>query len=251
MKMKILSAIAAISIILSGCSQDLLSEAGKKLAYPVTASPTVKSFNVERGIVIQWDRDDACDEYLLYKDDLANGGFSKLIYQGTGLSYVDYDITTLGTLSNYYKLSKKTGKKQFDKSAYSFGVADSFVNDPYEYNDDRDHAANLVKNTVANIYYYKDAYGNEVEDIDWYKITLDPGFYAQLEFHNFNNIGSQQIRYAQEGCNFSPVTDGDNFTIYNYSSGIKTFYFQVYTNKTVFGNKMGDYTITIVVTQKI
>jgi hypothetical protein len=244
--------ILSAFILCFSCTQDLLDDAGKKLIYPVNVSPTVISFNDERSLTIQWPKDDACDEYLLYKDELATGSFSNLIYRGTDLKFVDNDIKLIGSnyIYSYYKLAKKMGKKQFDKSSYSYGVAGNFKKDDFEDNNERNSAAELKENTVANIYYYKDLYGNETEDIDWYYITLDPQFYALIQFTDFNNIGPQQIRYAQEGKDYSPVTVNDYFTIYNYSTMKRTFYFQVFVSKSDFGNKMGDYKIIIVREEK-
>jgi hypothetical protein len=239
-----------IAILGSACTQGPDEEVWKQLEYPAIVVPTVRCFEEERKIVIEWPKDDVCDEYLLYKDELPTGGFDDCIYRGTGLLFVDEDVKTLDTICSYYKLAKRMGKKEFSKSPYSCGVAGNFIRDSFEYNDERDAAAKLLKSSVANIYHYRDNWGNEIEDIDWYRVTLDGEYFVQIQFKDFKNYKNGLLRYALEGDTYTPVDEDENFTIYNHSSETKTFYFQVFCDDNGFGNRMVNYTIIIVRIEK-
>jgi hypothetical protein len=249
--------INILILILSGCSSDLLSIASKGSKDPEVSSPTVKSFVVERSLIVQWDKDDYCDEYILYKDTSPVGTFNTVAYRGNDTSFTDTKLTD--DTFYYYRLAKRLGSKEFPKSAYMSGVSAFSRQDEYEYNDTKDTAKKIdpAVNSVTNgnIYYYNDGAGNVFEDVDWYYIRLEPSGMSKstvrLIINKYSsNIDAGDIQYNIESQTPQPLYQGQPFDIVNGKNTAVNVYFMISVDKTKavnpFVNKMGDYQLNIV-----
>jgi hypothetical protein len=245
--------LAVFLFIISGCSADLLSIASKGDKDPEVSPPVVKSFLVERSLMVQWARDEYCDEYILYKDTSPTGSFGTVLYRGQDTSFIDTKLTD--DTYYYYRLAKRLGNKEFPKSGYISGVSTFSRQDEYEHNDTKDTAKPLDTTTNGNIYYYNDGAGNVFEDVDWYYVHLEPSgttkSTVRLIINRYSsNIDAGDIQYNIEGQAPQPLYQGQPFDIVNGKNYAVDVYFMISVNKTKtanpFINKMGDYQLNVV-----
>jgi hypothetical protein len=218
---------------------------------PVVVKPQVRSFDVANSIVISWDKDIGADEYILYRDTKPTGLFSTEVYRGTDLKYIDSNVVS--ETFYYYKLAKKRGQKEFDKSDYVMGVGFNITKDAYEENNTKTTAVSLDSITKCNIYYFKDTYGNFLQDFDWFYVDLKARTYMTIQFTTFDNLKEGDIECNQESYQTKSLSTGKEVEIRNDEYYDQRLYFQVAVVPTVFiqnstfsGGKMGDYTINIV-----
>jgi hypothetical protein len=240
-------------IVINSCSSDLFDMSIKGNKDPETTSPTVKSFLVERSLITEWANDKYCDEYILYRDTSPAGNFNSIVYMGTGTGFNDTKL--IDDTFYYYKLAKRLGNKEFPKSNYIPGVSTFSRQDEYEYNNTKETAKKLDSTTNANIYYYKDAAGNEFEDVDWYYVHLEASGSAKssvrLIINEYSaNVDPGDIQYNIEGQVPQSLFQGQPFDIANGKTTVQDIYFQISVNKNKianpFLNKMGDYKLSIV-----
>jgi len=234
------------------CTESHFEELSENNVDPEITKPVAKSFVIENAIKIEWDKDIGADEYILYRDKNPEGSFSDKIYGGTNLSYTDDDVTD-GNFY-YYKLAKKRGKKEFDKSKYVYGYASNIKNDLFEENNKKKDAKLFEDDVTANIYYYKDNNGNELLDNDWYYVELIGKKMMVVEFEFVqNSLNNGDIKFIQEGYAGISISDFDTVSIRNDSHDKKNIYFQITAEKSQFiglgnlsGGKLGFYKINFV-----
>jgi hypothetical protein len=238
--------VSALSIF--SCSSDFLALGQKENVLPHVTAPMVKSFENETSIKVSWDLDKGADEYVLYRDEAADGSFSEAVYDGKDLSYVDTEITT--EKFYYYKLSKKQGYKEFDKSKYVPGILSLARKDAYEDNDTKETAKPLDDYTLANIYYYFDKYGNAFDDKDWYYVDVEPWHILTIQVQQYkygNVLADNDICFNLESGTPGGVTVNSPITITNNSQTVtQRYYFEMTVNKTQFQNTIKNYIIRIV-----
>ena len=164
---------------------------------PDVYKPEVKSFDKMHTIIIEWEKDEGADEYVLYRagpDCNPENGKYEEIYRGTDLSYED----NVGSYETgdffYYKLAKKRESKEFEQSKYAYGVVAETVKDIHEDNDEESDKKCIdgLTSVSGNLYYYRDNYGNALYDTDWYSVTIDDGLYNLYVF----DIENQYIYFC-------------------------------------------------------
>jgi asparagine N-glycosylation enzyme membrane subunit Stt3 len=227
------------------CSNDFLSLGQKEDVMPFVTSPTVRSFETEYDIKIEWQLDKGADEYILYRDVSADGSYSEIVYNGSGLSY--YDTSIQSEKFYYYKLAKKQGYKEFDKSKYVPGILSLARKDGYENNNTKETSVKLDDMTFANIYYYKDTHGNEFEDKDWYYVDIKPWHEQTIQIKQYtygNVLLDNDICFNLDIGNPDTVVVDQQIKITNNSqTESKRYYFQISVNKLQMLNRIKNYII--------
>lgn len=249
--------IILILTMFFSCTDDLFKELGTLNSIPdKETKPVIKHFVLEDAIVIEWEKDEAADEYILYKDEDPFGTFSNKIYQGNDLQYFDRDVVT--EIFYYYKLAKRKDNKIFNKSGYSAGVASSTRRDGYEINESRGKSTWLDNKTYANIYFYRDQYGNIIEDVDWFKITVNPKQYVKLVINNMVNYNGYELLKVVDLESESDVDDSTSFNLTNGSYVPQTHYLKIFPDRSDYleipsasGGKFISYVINFVEIQDI
>jgi hypothetical protein len=249
--MKQTAFIILLIIIFTSCSNDLFDVLNKNNIVPAVSKPNVTSFKAENEIIIDWSEDAGADSYCLYRDLNPDGTFAAKIYQGNNLSYID-DQTVDG-IRYYYKLSKMKGLKEFDKSDSVMGVGSATVCDAYENNDTKDQAKEFVNTVDANIFYYKDAPGNTLEDTDWYWVTIGPRQYMTISITLGNKLSDNDITFGLEGASPINIISNHTYEIRNTDYSTRQFRFVIAINRDNFlassvaaGGRLGFYQIQFV-----
>jgi hypothetical protein len=243
--MKKIIIIALAGLFFAGCSDDLYVFVDRNTDAPVVAAPRLECFKTEREIDVSWDADAAADEYLLYRDTDPLGLFNHLCYRGKKLCYKDSGLES--DMRYYYKLAKRRAERIFDKSACVLGAANDIRRDQYEPNDTPDTAAEFYNVTDANIYFYRDNHGNELEDVDWYWVKIEPmrNITFRVWFNDGTNLKPNDIYYAElSGTHYTELSGDNDITIFNYENHECIKYFCIGINKANFdavGGKMGTY----------
>jgi hypothetical protein len=248
--MKKYCVLMAFVIFVFSCSNDFLSLGQKEDVMPQVTAPVVKSFENENDISIEWDYDKGADEYILYRDEAADGAFSEILYSGKGLSFKDNILET--EKFYYYKLAKKQGYKEFDKSKYVPGILSIARKDAYEDNNTKETAKSLDDYTLANIYYYKDNFGNEFEDKDWYYVDIEAWhkLTIQIQQYKFSPaatiLNDNDVCFNLEGGSPANLVVDQEIEITNSSkTQTQRYYFQISVNKAPMTNKIKNYILKI------
>jgi hypothetical protein len=174
MKKNILSiAIACLAMV--SCTQGVFGSLNRPLADPIPDKPVVESFAAPNELRLSWLEDPRSDEFILERAvDSIPYSFNE-VYRGKGTGYVD---THLGDEGTYYlyRLTKTRGTKIFsmedDPSYWSMGVNISVQDDPFEPNDDATTTTTLTVDRIASTYYYLSSSGDEIKDVDWYRVII-------------------------------------------------------------------------------
>jgi hypothetical protein len=240
--------LTAVACVLFGCSDGVFNLMNRTSNPPFEDKPVVVSFETPLTLYISWAYDEGADSYTLYRDTTPTGGFTNMVYTGTGLLYTDTAVQN--ETWYYYKLAKKRGKDTFTTTLYSFGVGNNVPCDQYEDNNDKSRATLYENNTIdANIYYYQDAAGNVIMDTDWYEVLVPAKKSLIIRFINYLNIPNDNgIRFGMETIEPQPVELDDTRTITNDTLYDAVYYFRIIPDPGLFssigiGGSIGNYTI--------
>jgi len=236
MRIKVIVIFISIFLLLVSCTEDLLDRITTNNILPEVEKPVVKSFDKMQTIIIEWDKDEGADEYILYRSEVPDGNY-KEIYSGTDLSYEDnvggYEIGKFF----YYKLTKKRESKEFDKSGYVCGVVASVVKDIYEDNNEESECKCIddLNSVSGNIYYCADKNGNIICDTDWYSVTMNQGLYNLYIFDIENPEAETTTSLVKQVSLYSPseiqyLSDGKDIQIYNRTCNEKKLNFKICFN---------------------
>lgn len=226
--------IIALSFIMLSCSEGLLGDMLRVITDPVVERPTVVSFEKEETIEISWNADPGADEYILCKAEDAVLPVYEILYQGTDLSLTDTNIT--GEHRYLYTLSKIRGTRLFGPSFPVLGIASCVIQDGLENNNTKETAVRLVWDLDANLFYYRSNNGDEIEDHDWYSITVPPRRKAMIVVTQ-NGLGSgadSWMKFYLEGYVPETIVNSNAISIENYSYEVETFYFLISPNSSEF-----------------
>lgn len=225
--MKIKSLIIVVfSVLILSCSEGLLSDMLRVITDPLVEDPAVVSFEKEETINIGWDLDPGADEYILYRAVDSLDPAYEIIYQGTDLFVVDTDVSNEGRY--LYTLGKVRGTKLFGPSGAALGVGSMVIEDALEDNDTKETATGLIWDLDANLYYYLSYKGAELEDNDWYHVTVPPRRQANIVVTQENLVGDNTWMYLSlEGHGPEPIANNLGIPLKNYSYEEKIFYFVI------------------------
>ena len=232
--------IIVFSLIMLSCSEGLLGNMLRVTTDPFVVEPDVVSFEKEETIKITWDADPGADEYILYKAEDALTPVYEILYQGTQLSLTDTDVT--GEHRYLYTLGKVRGTVLFGPSDPTLGVGSNVIQDNLEGNNVKEKATTLVWDLDANLYYYRSNDGEEIEDLDWYSISVPPRRKAMIVVTQ-DGLGSgaeSWMNYYLEGHVTVTLINSNAIPVENYSYEEKTFIFLISPNSSEF---IGDPTL--------
>ncbi len=239
-------------MLFSSCTESFFYELARTNELPFTAKPVIKSFEIENAIKLVWSPDEGCDEFFLYRDSSPIGSFSRLIYRGTNLFFIDYDVVNENFY--YYKLGKRRDDKISWLSDYIMGVCSDTKKDKYEENNNCETSAGFKNKTLANIYLYKNetVYGDILEDRDWYYVKLPARSHMIINFIKIENLLDGDLSlHVIEGITEESVIFERDYDLYNYLYEDQIIYFWVSPNRSRFisgdpsavGGKIGTYRI--------
>ena len=231
------------------CTNDLFDFTNRSILDPNTDPPEVYSFLNAREIHIAWEPDHSADEYILYRDTNFLGWYETICYQGKDYSFIDRNLES-GEYY-YYKLRKRKETVFFDKSSAVMGVAHDIRNDKYENNNQLNDAVSdsrsaspkleMVDHLGANIYYYTDGNGNEIEDVDWYWINVPARNQAilRIEYPEGANLDNNDLSFSENTLALIPIESGIDIHINNYSYMPENKFFRIQVYKANFTDGIG------------
>jgi hypothetical protein len=253
MKYKISSLfINATLLILTSCTPGIYQHLGRPLEDPGITEPEAASFERELTVTITWDVDKRCDEYILYRRLDSAFSIDEIVYRGTETEYMD----TNGVNEDryLYSLSKIRGQQEFGPSEPAFGVFSYTIQDFLEPNNSKADAVWLEFEFASNMYYYRNADGDEVLDVDWFYVEVPPrriativvcqtGLTNEDTFFNFSQVGEVPFQ----------VKNNNDIPIENRSTDKDRFYFKLYPVPSEFlndiseaGGSIVEYTISLI-----
>lgn len=239
--MKIRPLIIVVFLLFTlSCSESLLNDMLRANRDPVVELPSVVSFEKEEIIEIRWNADPGAEEYILYRAEDTLTPVYEIVCQGTSLSLTDTDVTDEHRY--LYTLGKVRGTELFGPSDPVLGVGSSVIQDNLERNNVKEAAAELVWDLDANLYYYRSNNGEEIEDYDWYFVTVPPRRKAMIIVTQ-SGMGSgadSWMEYYLEGHVTETIINSNAVSIENYSYDEKNFYFLISPNSSEF---IGDPTL--------
>lgn len=171
---KIVEVLFLIGLIcgVTSCGNSFLDQMGRVLGDPSPREPRVTSFVTEHQIDVSWDPDRAADEYVLERaEDLMSPSFA-VLYRGTATSWTDAHCCDQSRF--LYRLSMTRGDRLFGPTVSVLGIGSAACRDELEPNDAESQATELEYDRAANLYYYRSFSGTEVEDADWYSVSVPP-----------------------------------------------------------------------------
>ncbi|MBP5402933.1 MAG: hypothetical protein J6Y36_07240 [Treponema sp.] len=137
---------------------------------PFDAAPVVDSMRDEEKIYISWDKDEACDEYILLRaEDSVTPRFDE-IYRGTDLSFIDSGLSV--NKKYLYRLDKVRGKVHFISEKKGYGFCSPKRRDVFD-NHTKQNALFLnpcVSNLNIYIAIFSD--GHVMYEEDWFYIRV-------------------------------------------------------------------------------
>ena len=251
MRLRVIISLLVPMFFLS-CGDGLLVDMTRIADDPVITKVQAKSFIDENIIYLNWEEDPAADEYILYRaeDNIVHS--YQVIYQGNDISFVDTDCSDENRY--LYTLAKLRGQKIFGPSNPVLGVGSNVCRDELEENNSKDQATILTWDLVANIYFYRDWLDNELEDLDWYSVTIPPRRIANIVVTQAGQATGDvtYMMFYLEGSNPTPLLNNTAQPIPNYSYSEKKFYFLISPNSAEFisdptlaGGSLIGYTISL------
>ncbi len=220
---------SALVLACSGGPFDLL---GRTADEPKVVSPAVDSLGREGKVLVSWAPEAAADGYRLYRDSLPDGSGRLLVYEGSSTAVADA-VPAMDTLF-YYRLAKIRGSREFGPSDPVPGVASSVARDS-QMNDERSSATPVNYVTQATIFYYRDAWGNEIEDRDWYLMQVPPRSFVTVAVTNLSNtdLGELYFQVENQTAQLLSTTGGER-KLFNFDLEARPVYFQIYVAKDAF-----------------
>jgi len=219
--------ICALSVYLS-CAPGPLQLISRTASDPEVSMPSVESLAEAGEILVSWEADAAADSYHLYRFTEPDGTGAMCVYSGACLSFADHTVDL--DRMYYYALSKVRGQMEFGPSSACPGVASTIRRDQFE-NDTRENATEHTYVTPANIFYYRDTYGTEIEDTDWYYINIGPRTFVTLTVRSLTNVTPRELWFMRDGQLPSLLSETAEPVLFNYETVPRRVYFRISVNK--------------------
>ena len=248
MVMKKEAAIKVMVLIVSclifiTCSNGMDAVLARTTKDPFEEIPKVLSFNGDRSIIISWARDEAADEYCLYRAKDTPYPNYELIYQGFHTEYHDNNFSVVDENYRYlYRLGKRRGKKLFvdltTRRKAGMGVVQVSRRDSHEPNDDQKHAT--VLSTIrleANSWLYGSNNFDAITlfDEDWYCVEIPANWTARVKLIEINTVPDAAHFYIEVvGSSPQPFVSNHWVDIINNTNHSNSFYFRIYPNYSTF-----------------
>jgi|GEM_PF-4292996 len=244
-------------ILTVSCNESLFEQIAERNITPKISKPTVISLETSLEIKVEWEKDEGADEYILYRNTTSDDENTDEVYEGNNLYYNDTDVNP--DTFYYYWLAKRKGEKIFKKSDYVYGVTSTNFKDVFDNNgknnNTKSKATTYTETLQVNMYYYKDAYGNILEDTDWYIAPLKPGQVLTIRIDYTNNLTENDLYMnIVNGQMNKAITSGDEFIINSTAEGPAYFFISINTAEYLgdpngIGGWIGSYNIVFDVIQ--
>ncbi len=233
MKGKFALLISCIILFFS-CNNDMYEYISRTSDDPdVSNAPKVVSYAEKDTIFISWEKDDACDTFILLRaSDSLSPSFSE-IYRGEELAYTDTDLVSGERY--LYRLDKIRGKKYFTSSALGYGICSEMTAEPTDDNNDKEKATILENEYSANLYFARFYDGTEICDYDWYKVSVPPKHtvYVTVTESNLSDTATNtHFMYIVPLYESAVVPQSNAFALKNSSYETEFIYFSLYPNTT-------------------
>ena len=240
---KILIIITAF-LILAACSLGMNDMLGRTTDDPFEEIPKVVSFNGDYSIMVSWSKDNAADEYFLYRAADTISPQYQLIYRGPLTEYKDTFSLTQNGYPYLYRLGKQRGQRRFEDlttpGKAAFGIVSVSEIDEYEPNDIMAQATELSYNElIVNSWFYTSNTidGISIFDDDWYYVDIPARWIAVIILHDIDALANSDYSHFKMEI-FSRGTV-DIFSsrpreITNPSAYAERIYFRVYADHTAF-----------------
>ncbi|MCL1812613.1 MAG: hypothetical protein FWG29_03735 [Treponema sp.] len=231
-------------LVLFTCSLGMYDVLSRTTNDPFPEIPHVRSFNGDRSIVIGWTRDEAADEYYLYRARDTPYPDYELIYKGFLVEYRDNFTVADENYRFLYRLGKRRGNKVFadvpadTRGRAGLGVVYVSRRDVHEPNDDMYHAT--VLSTIkleANSWLYGSNYLDNITlyDEDWYRVQIPANWTAGIKLIELGTtVDAKHFNIEILGGNPQPFTSNTVVPIVNNDNYSDWFYFRIYPNFSVF-----------------
>lgn len=257
-----IAASCMFAFALAGCGRGVVQDLARLDADPVAAAPSVRSFEIEDAVAVDWPADPAAESYVLERALDADLPAYETVYDGTDTSFSDSDGASQERY--LYRLSARRGGKIFGPSASTLGVFGSVREDGYEPNDQEDSATPLVCDRDSNIYFYRAGNGSTVEDVDWYSVDLPARSRVSIVVSQTTGISQGDLDtildwYLPGSASVSAiVNDSSSREIVNYEFSPRTVRVRITVNParcmtsyTLTGGTMVNYVIKAIETRSL
>lgn len=157
-------------VLYTSCKNPVGDVMLRTYADPFDQAPVVDSMRDEEKIYISWDKDEACDEYILLRTaDSVNPRFDE-VYRGTDLGYLDSGLNVNGKY--LYRLDKVRGKKTFISEKKGYGFCSPKRRDVYD--NHTKQTALFLNPSVSNLNIYIAIFsdGYVMYEEDWFYIRV-------------------------------------------------------------------------------
>jgi hypothetical protein len=219
-----------VSLLAVSCSEGPGESMQRLVRDPVPEPPRVVSFREEQNIDVSWKEEPAADSYILYRAEDTPLPLPLVFYRGSATSFRDSGVENQGRY--LYSLSCVKEGREFGPSSPSFGVGSYSIRDLYEENDSKISAAPIRYEVEANVYHYRDSFGNTLEDVDWYSLEVPPRHTAYLaltqEVPSLEGETETFLYFLREGSGVKTrIINGRGFPLVNYSYLPETILLQI------------------------
>jgi fibronectin type 3 domain-containing protein len=215
---------------------------------PFADTLEAKSFRPDGYIEISWHYDEGADSYRLQRYNDSTGQ-TEIVYEGTGLSFTDRTVNSDQNYRYVYTLIKMRNQVSYNGGRV-LAVAVKTLEDVNEPNNDTIQATVLEDYRQGNLFYFRFSTGEEITDIDWYKVSVPAGKTANLAVTYTNPANSNCFNLYDPYKEQMAVTHNTNFAIRNDDNVQKYMYFALIPDKAAFlglssqGGTVMSYTIT-------
>ena len=253
---RILGVLILIGLVcgVTSCSNSFLDQMGRVFGDPSPRAPRVISFVTEDQIDVSWDIDRAADEYVLERAEDSMSPSFAVLYRGTATSWTDANCCDQ---SRYlYRLSMTRGDRVFGPSEFVLGIGSAACRDELEPNDAESLATALEYDRAANLYYYRSFTGTEVEDEDWYSVSVPPRRIANIVVTQEGLAGGMVATWMYfylKSTVPAAIINSTAIPIVNNSYETKSFLFMISPNPqefisdpTLAGGSFINYTVSLV-----
>jgi hypothetical protein len=218
---------------------------------PYAEDPKASSFRPDGYISLTWGADEGADEYELYReyDDPYNAKVKELAYRGKYTQFLDRTVNSDQNWRYAYYLVKIRNGASYD-SGRTLAVAVKTQEDAHEPNNVDYDATVLEDYRQGNVYYFCFTTGEEVIDMDWYKVNVPPGKTANVSVAYTNSANDEFFNLYDPFKETAPIVHNTAFSLRNDGPVQKFIYFAIQPNKSKFlgmntyGGQVASYTIT-------
>lgn len=121
MRTKIIVSLAALLLLLSGCSEEDSNSGSAPVSIPDTPSGLAVTGTGLTSMTLSWDVVDDATSYKLYRSETESGGYSE-VYSGAAAGYLDDGLVYARTY--YYQVSASNSGGESDPSTAVNGTTD-------------------------------------------------------------------------------------------------------------------------------